>query len=238
MAKIGRNDPCPCGSGKKYKHCCLRETTGPIQPSRSPARARSTPLPVERLIRGGENAVMAGNSVEGCRKWLEAWELVKPHIDGTVRSLGELDTKLDWDVILFNWCQDLELELANAGIQDDDFHRERIRYCREFVELLPDSDETVMVNMLRAEAETYFALGRITDGEAAFQRLEQAFPRSPWAYVSWGDVYSGVFRTPVTDVERAREKYRQALAVAENELDREPIEDRLRNLQRDTAPEQ
>jgi hypothetical protein len=23
MAKIGRNDPCPCGSGKKYKKCCL-----------------------------------------------------------------------------------------------------------------------------------------------------------------------------------------------------------------------
>lgn len=23
--KIGRNDPCPCGSGKKYKKCCLRK---------------------------------------------------------------------------------------------------------------------------------------------------------------------------------------------------------------------
>jgi hypothetical protein len=23
MAKIGRNEPCPCGSGKKYKQCCL-----------------------------------------------------------------------------------------------------------------------------------------------------------------------------------------------------------------------
>ncbi|WP_320041797.1 SEC-C metal-binding domain-containing protein [uncultured Desulfobacter sp.] len=23
MAKIGRNTPCPCGSGKKYKKCCL-----------------------------------------------------------------------------------------------------------------------------------------------------------------------------------------------------------------------
>ena len=22
--KIGRNEPCPCGSGKKYKHCCGR----------------------------------------------------------------------------------------------------------------------------------------------------------------------------------------------------------------------
>jgi tetratricopeptide (TPR) repeat protein len=23
--KTGRNDPCPCGSGKKYKQCCLRK---------------------------------------------------------------------------------------------------------------------------------------------------------------------------------------------------------------------
>ncbi len=23
-ARVGRNDPCPCGSGKKYKHCCGR----------------------------------------------------------------------------------------------------------------------------------------------------------------------------------------------------------------------
>ena len=22
MAKVGRNEACPCGSGKKYKHCC------------------------------------------------------------------------------------------------------------------------------------------------------------------------------------------------------------------------
>jgi hypothetical protein len=22
MYKIGRNEPCPCGSGKKYKQCC------------------------------------------------------------------------------------------------------------------------------------------------------------------------------------------------------------------------
>ena len=22
LKKVGRNEPCPCGSGKKYKHCC------------------------------------------------------------------------------------------------------------------------------------------------------------------------------------------------------------------------
>ncbi len=24
-ARVGRNDPCPCGSGKKYKNCCMRQ---------------------------------------------------------------------------------------------------------------------------------------------------------------------------------------------------------------------
>src|SRR5207244_4331493 len=26
--KVGRNDPCPCGSGKKYKKCCLGQERG------------------------------------------------------------------------------------------------------------------------------------------------------------------------------------------------------------------
>jgi uncharacterized protein len=26
MPKVGRNDPCPCGSGKKFKHCCSKTT--------------------------------------------------------------------------------------------------------------------------------------------------------------------------------------------------------------------
>jgi tetratricopeptide (TPR) repeat protein len=35
MAKIGRNAPCPCGSGKKYKRCCL-----PGQPEKRPSSFR------------------------------------------------------------------------------------------------------------------------------------------------------------------------------------------------------
>ena len=29
MAKIGRNEPCPCRSGKKYKKCCYRRQLEP-----------------------------------------------------------------------------------------------------------------------------------------------------------------------------------------------------------------
>jgi hypothetical protein len=28
MEKIGRNDPCPCGSGKKFKKCCESKMIG------------------------------------------------------------------------------------------------------------------------------------------------------------------------------------------------------------------
>lgn len=29
--KIGRNDPCPCGSGKKFKHCCMGRAHNPAR---------------------------------------------------------------------------------------------------------------------------------------------------------------------------------------------------------------
>ncbi len=28
MKKVGRNDPCPCGSGKKFKKCCENKMIG------------------------------------------------------------------------------------------------------------------------------------------------------------------------------------------------------------------
>lgn len=34
-AEISRNAPCPCGSGRKYKHCCIG---GPIATSRTKLR--------------------------------------------------------------------------------------------------------------------------------------------------------------------------------------------------------
>ncbi|MCX7152210.1 MAG: SEC-C metal-binding domain-containing protein, partial [Proteobacteria bacterium] len=33
MNKVGRNDPCPCGSGKKYKHCHQLSEQGGVAPS-------------------------------------------------------------------------------------------------------------------------------------------------------------------------------------------------------------
>ena len=43
-SKVGRNDPCPCGSGKKYKQCCLREGLSPEEA----AAKGATEMPMRR----------------------------------------------------------------------------------------------------------------------------------------------------------------------------------------------
>ena len=35
MAKSRRNDPCSCGSGKKYKYCCMNSGKSVIQESKT-----------------------------------------------------------------------------------------------------------------------------------------------------------------------------------------------------------
>jgi len=46
MTNVGRNDPCPCGSGNKYKRCCLslHEAAG-----RERHRQRDEPITIELL---------------------------------------------------------------------------------------------------------------------------------------------------------------------------------------------
>ena len=46
MTKLGRNDPCPCGSGKKYKQCCLN--AGANQAAND--RSRAVPRAIDWLM--------------------------------------------------------------------------------------------------------------------------------------------------------------------------------------------
>ncbi len=50
MTKPGRNDPCPCGSGKKYKQCCLLKDQKPAK-RKFKAKVLSQPNPAEAMQR-------------------------------------------------------------------------------------------------------------------------------------------------------------------------------------------
>jgi hypothetical protein len=53
--KIGRNDPCPCGSGKKFKHCHDRELAAVIPISRG-ARNEAVPILLDWLRKNHRKA--------------------------------------------------------------------------------------------------------------------------------------------------------------------------------------
>ena len=49
MAKTGRNDPCPCGSGQKYKRCCLpRDEAAAVERARALEREQALLAPDEQ----------------------------------------------------------------------------------------------------------------------------------------------------------------------------------------------
>ncbi len=46
-ARPGRNEPCRCGSGRKYKHCCLAKDEKKDATARKKAAAEPEPAPSE-----------------------------------------------------------------------------------------------------------------------------------------------------------------------------------------------
>lgn len=50
---VGRNDPCPCGSGRKYKKCCLAHAVG-VQASRPAPAAAFRPTPAPKFASAAE----------------------------------------------------------------------------------------------------------------------------------------------------------------------------------------
>ena len=56
--KIGRNEPCPCGSGKKYKHCCLEkhEAVRQVKDPEQAANLRAKEREQEQLVKRIEKA--------------------------------------------------------------------------------------------------------------------------------------------------------------------------------------
>ncbi len=59
MPKIGRNDPCPCGSGKKYKHCCrVKDEAAEHQQRQARFEERQAQLEHDDELARASNAVI------------------------------------------------------------------------------------------------------------------------------------------------------------------------------------
>jgi len=311
MGKIGRNAPCPCGSGKKFKKCCIDKAIPSIsETSRdyhwsfeeieelttkeiisklrgfgvyfdegqfqkdvksfysaceladhwkkkftitairfdldfiwmacivlwkrlAPDVINSEQL--DDLMQKGYDLIQAegkDKTVEGCKLWLQIWDHLKHRFTNDMKSIEDAEKVFSGMQSLYNWCQDFEQELHNAGIYDQSFYQKRIEYCREFYSFFPDSDELLTINMKRAEAESYFSLGKVEEGDQAFQALIEEFPDNVWGYIGWGDMYylfnaSGIDK----NLTKAKEIYQMALNI--NSEEKKHVIERLESLNKD-----
>lgn len=227
MAKIGRNEPCPCGSGKKYKKCCL----GKIDDIRA---ATKNTVVNQSFMDHGYALTEKNLATAACDAWWRFWEEFKTRVDTGIRDINLADGVKFGQEPVFNWCQDFEMELGNAGYLDTAYHRMRISYCDEFCEMFPASDTLLLHNMKRAAAESSFAVGDIADGEDRFDRLLAEYPDNVWGYIGWGDMYHWPkFSNAEPDFERAEQIYRMALGKGLE--DEDEVAMRLEQLQKDKA---
>lgn len=71
--KVGRNDPCPCGSGRKFKHCCEGKTGRAEPPAQASPRASPSPALKQRL----RALFLAAEERANAGRWPEAMSLFK-----------------------------------------------------------------------------------------------------------------------------------------------------------------
>lgn len=220
MAKTGRNQPCPCGSGKKYKQCCLRISDFPIIQKQDE---------LDVLMKRGQVLLQQGETAKACDVWLEFWNDLKKRLKPEFRDVKEAETVFSGSEFIYNWCQDLECELGNAGTVDPVYYQKRVAYCDEFCSLFPESDEMLLHAMKRAIAESHFALGNSDEGEKCFKNLIELYPENIWGYIGWGDMYLWPMKKiSKPDLEKAEQIYKMAMGKGMKEED--VLLDRLKEI--------
>ncbi len=100
MTKPGRNDPCPCGSGKKYKKCCLAKKATPVADLNWQKMRKTEGELIHALLKHTDR-YYGPDAVTEAWEDFSPWEALPMEPD----SQPELDTIfLPWFV--FNWIPD------------------------------------------------------------------------------------------------------------------------------------
>jgi len=164
---------------------------------------------IDDRMQQGYEWLAAEENLQACQVWLGVWDNLQTWLPEEVATVSAADACLRGLQLIFNWCQDLLLELHNAGLCQERFFQQRLRYCRQFgcrfhqeTELLPDFWE--------AEADTHFSLHQPEAGDKAYQRLVASFPDWGWGYISWADQY-WLWHSRAKDYAKAEGIYLKAL---------------------------
>jgi tetratricopeptide (TPR) repeat protein len=171
----------------------------------------------------------SGDAAATCRVWLGAWNDVLQIFDKAgIESIGEFDYLFNGTEAIYNWIQDLEDELLNAGLKDRIFLAERVAVCEEGLKRFEENGDLTTENRRRYLAESYFEMGETRKADTLFQEWLKADPHWGFGWIGWSDCYRFT-RNGQLDMNRAEELLREGLAIPEVR-DRRDLVDRLSGL--------
>lgn len=192
---------------------------------------------IDDWMQEGYKLLDASRITEACDVWWQTWEWIREKVTPERNTLSAFDHDFPGMQSVFNWCQEFDIELLNAGIDDPKYNRLHIRYVQEFLETFTNIGWNMHGNFLRSEAKSYWRIGEIETAEAKFKALIEANPDWAWGYIDWSDAYWLLGDSP-KDYDRAEEILLQALERSNLE-DQEYVLDRLERLREErTGPSQ
>lgn len=296
--KTGRNEPCPCGSGKKYKKCCINKKqsvsnvetnnfnkqnnfippkimpytiakwaepdsdtcknnpklTKDLADKWTPSKVRilSTETIIEKLKLGGiefdkneflkecqkqnyawkvskiwskqlisapdrnfndfvgltscilwerlckdkvsyemlddwmQEGYKYNNTIDedkACDIWWKVWCTYKKLFNRPNITMKEIDSDFNGSQSFFNWCQDFEITLSNASIDNKKYAEMGINFFSEFLDFLPKTDDLIIKNFTSGLGEMYCKAGHQEKGEEIMKNLIKDFPDKVVGYV-------------------------------------------------------
>lgn len=186
-ADVGRNDSCPCGSGRKYKKCCLRKRKQAGGTVRTPPPKQRDPF--EKAVEAGRQA-RSQDPQAAMQEWLGAWRLLQEKLPAEVETLAGAQDVLGEDAShLQNWVWDVLNLWRRLAHVEPDTTSEAAYFVKELLARFSgEGDEfrhAVEVDLANLLARA----GRIEDAEEIGQRLIAEQPDKARGYCALADVY-------------------------------------------------
>jgi len=129
-----------------------------------------------------------------------------------ISSIREFDDRFLMSQSLYNWSQDLEMALDNAGRDDGKIRQALIDFCEESLRRFPREDQLLTENRRRALGGAYFDAGMTEKSEELFGSWLDADPGWGWGWIGWADCYLPGAGRPA-DLERAEELLRRGYGI-------------------------
>ena len=214
----GRNDPCPCGSGKKYKKCCQGKVESPLPlPSRQQGQdavaRKSVPSPAElnqmvALFNAGHHAELESRARSLVGRYSDfglAWKILGVTLQTQGKdSLSALRKAAE----LLPDDAEAHYNLGNTLLILGRSDEAEASY-RRTLQIRPD-DAEAHYNL----ANTLLMLGRPDEAEAGYRRALQIKPGNALAYYNLGNILHERGR-----LAEAEASYRRALQIKPDSAD-------------------